>query len=162
MHSRLLEILVAMVLIMLATSCSDVQPGKVDAKSTFKALVDDPIPESVGNIEGGALSLQGYQAYLRFEASGEFLDELATCYKPVKLPSDRASIRAEVQRRFRLDQKAKERLQEELKNWRPWDVAEPAVYESDGPIKNSWTHEGIIIILIDCKHNVVYFKSTGT
>jgi hypothetical protein len=155
------KLLILITLSLLIAGCGDasfIQPGLVSAEDTFMALIADPIPDGVEVIDGGALTYQGYTAYLVFSIDQAYLDQLKNRnLASRKLTKDRLKFG------FTIREDIAERLPASLKeNWQPKSVTNGVIYENTPHYKNGWSHDATETYLIDLDKMMVYYVSGGS
>ena len=130
---------------------SIIEPGSgYDPRIVFKATLQNPIPTTVQNLQGDALTWQGYSAYLRFNASGKDIDLL------IQQGFNQASSDAIIWR-FQHPNLPKGTFSP---SWKPETIQIKECYEMNNT-KNDWTHCGTNWLIIDRSKNEVYFVGLG-
>ena len=136
----------------------------------FTHLISVEQKENITELRGGALTYQGYNAYLKFTASQKFLDYLDRSGKPrvnldklkERLKEENRSLQDFLAARFSLSGSARERITTLQKEWQPEKVSDPIFFEIPfDELKNEWTHGGEEMILIDQSTWTTYYKSSG-
>jgi hypothetical protein len=148
---RLFSTLLMLLGLMLAGCDSDFMgPGHPPASDAFRALLSDPIPASVTNLQGFGNTWQGYGFYLRFNASKADIDAIiAQGFKPATWTS--------ISYRFNLP----DGENPFTPDWNPASISTKECYELDG-VKNGWTHSGAHYLVIDRSTGTVYFHGVGS
>jgi predicted transport protein len=132
-----------------------VQPGSnYDPNLVFRHLINKSIPDTVSEIQGDMLTLQGYGIYLRFKADTAFIDNLINSkYKKVQWEQ----IKYNFNQPGGYSQKVSDIFHPP---WEPQNVTTKECYELEN-IKNDWTHSGTNYLLIDRLNGIVYFVGFG-
>ncbi len=140
---------------LLVSGCSKdddpIQPGShYPPEKIFQALIESPVPACISSLQGYALTWQGYNAWLRFEASAEYIALLIDSgFTPVKWTeiSVYIELAGEVQDKF-----------EPL--WAPESLPNKKCYIKT--VENDWTGSGTHHLVIDRDKGIVYFYGIGT
>lgn len=147
-----------------------IRPGLIPADTAFTHLISAEQKENITELRGGALTYQGYNAFLKFTASKKFLDYLESSGRPrvsveelkEKLEKENRSLQDYLGARFSLSRSAKERITTLKNEWKPEEISDPILLEIPfDELENEWTHGGEELILIDQSTWITYYKSSG-
>lgn len=120
-------------------------------EEVFRYIIAKPIPAGVSNIQGCGDSWQGYQFFLRFNATNEFIDQLlAQGYQNVEWE--------QIKHRFDLPSKTYDVFDPK---WNPDSVQDKECFKKTG-VTNKWTGLGEHCLLIDRENGIVYFFGLGS
>ena len=115
----------------------------------FQYVIMNPIPASVTNLQGVGDTWQGYNLYLRFNASKADIDALiAKGFTPITWMS--------ISSRFAITP-SYDRFNP---GWKPGAISTKESYEMRN-VKNGWTHAGTHYLVIDRSTGTVYFYGVG-
>ena len=137
-------------LVLVGCDSEFIEPGHPPACDCFRTLLGDPIPASVTKLQGKANTWQGYNVWLRFNASKADIDALiAQGFKPTTWKS--------VSFRFNLGGGN----DPFTPVWDPASISTKECYELR-EVSNDWTHSGWHSLVIDRSRATVYFYGIGT
>ena len=126
-----------------------IEPGHPPASDAFRSLLADPIPASVTNLQGRSDTWQGYNVYLRFNASKTDIDALIA-------QGFKRATWASMSHQFNLPTGH----DQFTPDWDPASISTKECYEL-GDVKNGWTHSGTHYLVIDRNTGTVYFYGIG-
>lgn len=132
-----------------------IQPGTIDAHTTFTSLLLPELPASVINLQGEAETLRGYSAYLRFEADPSTIEQIISSgFQPCSFEQQAMSTSA--QQVMTVDLHSAPSFDPA---WNPESIVNPECYEAE--VKNDWTDSGHHWLVVDRPNGVVYFVGNG-
>ncbi len=135
---------------LLLTGCGHRGPTSGNTpQEMFEYTIQKPIPASVTNLQGVGDTWQGYNLYIRFQASDADIDALiALGFEPDTWQS--ISNRFDIPNGY-----------DSFKpGWSPASIAIKECYSFDD-VSNSWTGSGSHYLVIDRSTGTVYFYGIG-
>lgn len=143
--------LCALIILLCGNGCDEGASSANTPEEMFEALIMDPMPSSIKNLEGVGDTWQGYNIFLRFEADGEFIGRLSgEGYEKVEWDA--------VKSRFELP-KGYDKFKTP---WKLDEIKNKECFRSSGNVKNKWTHSGEHFFVIDRERSLVYFYGVGS
>ena len=143
------RLLLAIFITLTFSACTERGPTSTNTQEEmFAAVIANPIPPEVTELQGVGDTWQGYQLFLRFTAPEATRMQLFEAYTPV--PCD------EVMPRLALPEPAYDKF---APVWTPQTVVDPAC--ATAVVSNEWTYIGTHTILIEAATNEFYFEGIG-
>ncbi len=140
-------------LCLLTAGCLDleIEEGKIDPKLAYRNIIQNPMPNSVKELQGTGGSWQGYVCWLRFKADDPAINAIiAQGYQRMNWQD------------IALDMDIDPEYDASVftPDWKPSAINQKECYQLDN-VQNPWTHSGTNVLVIDRTTGTVYVWSFG-
>lgn len=135
---------------LLISSCGSGPTSANTSEEMFAAVLQTPIPDSITQLQGVGDTWQGYQVFLRFQATeADIQSILQSGYESVDCD--------EIESNLQLPDPSYDRFDPP---WQPQAISTNQCWTANS-VSNAWTGSGTHHLLIDQKAKWIYFAGLG-